>query len=650
MLSDRTSKALSGVSKATLNKGVRVKHLFRIMTHYPDLWMRAYSNIYSNRGAMTEGVDGKTLDGMSNARIKEIIDNLKEGTYSPKPVKRVYIPKKEGKKRPLGIPSGDDKLVQEVVRILLEQVYEPVFQEESYGFRPNRSCLLALNDIRKTWSGVKWIADMDIKGFYDNVNNSKLIELLEKKIDDRKFIKLIKSLLSAGVMEDWVLSKTYSGVPQGGICSPILANVYLHELDLFMKNLVDNFNKGKTRKISPEYIKLQTGILRAKNQLFDAKKRGGVLPFFFEEMEKHISRADERRRSISYYDTADEGFKRLRYARYADDFIVGICGSKQDVQEIFDQIRGFLKSKLLLDVADEKSGIHHITDGVDFLGYHIYGNPNLTRQRKTKCGVTKDGRTYYGTRRSATASIALEVPKEKVWEFCKRNGYIRKNYKPHPRNMLLHLDDLSIIKTFNAEMQGFANYYCLAPRKRLFLMEWAGISSLYHTLAKKHKSSCMKMKTKTRVGDEHGIFYEVKGQRRFCKIFKVKHLKEPDFTKSSDVVANAKIFSNRNTEILTRYNAGDCEYCGIGDKPVEIHHLRKLADVKAKPNKSALDLKMAALHRKTIILCVDCHNQLHSGQLPAWKRDFYKDGEPSAVKAARSVRRGDHVPTDTSGR
>ncbi len=646
MLSERTSKALNGISTATLHQGIRVKHLFRIMTHYPDLWMRAYSNIYSNHGALTQGVNDSTLDGMSLERVDGIISKLKDGTYVPTPVKRVFIPKKNGKKRPLGIPTGDDKLVQEVVRILLEQVYEPVFSEHSHGFRPKRSCQLALNEIRKTWSGIKWVIDMDITGFYDNVNHEKLIALLEKKIDDTKFIKIIKQLLSAGVMEDWVFNKTYSGVPQGGICSPILANVYLHELDQFLERKVSEFNRGKFRKTNPEYTKLQTPILRAKNKLFAAKKSGGVLPFFFEEQEKLIKELDRERRKIAFYDVNDSNYKRLRYIRYADDFAMGICGSKNDAEELSAEVKKFLKEELLLDISEEKSGIRHITDGFGYLGYHVFGDPKASRQRKVKCGTTRDGRTYYGTVRSNTAAIALEVPKEKIWEFCKRNGYVRNEYKPRPRNMLLHLGDVEIIKTYNAEMRGFANYYSLAPRKRLFLLEWAGVSSLYHTLAKKHKSTCNKLRGQTKVGDEHGIFFEVIGKRKFYKVFKIKHLVDPDFTRDIDRVANAKIFSNRNTEILKRYNANVCEYCGTRETKFEIHHIRKLADVKSKTNKTQMDLRMAAMNRKTIVLCKDCHDQLHKGTLPGWKRDHYKDGEPSAMKVASSVRRGDHVPTN----
>lgn len=162
---DRLSRKLEGLEQASKN-GYRVRNLNEIMRQ-PEIWYEAYANIYSNKGAMTRGIDEDTLDGMSKERINNIINPLKEETYKPKPVRRVYIPKKDGKKRPLGVPSGDDKLVQEVVRIILERIYEPIFSDNSHGFRKGKSCHTALEQIQKTWTGVKWFIEFDIKGFFD---------------------------------------------------------------------------------------------------------------------------------------------------------------------------------------------------------------------------------------------------------------------------------------------------------------------------------------------------------------------------------------------------------------------------------------------------------------------------------------------------
>ena len=257
---NRLNRKLEGLEKASKN-GHHAKDLYRMM-YQPEIWQEAYANIYSNKGALTKGVDDVTLDGMSHERIGHIIEKLKAGKYRFRPVKRVYIPKKNGQ-RPLGIPSGDDKLVQEVARIILERIYEPIFLDSSHGFRPNRSCHTALHQIQRVWTGVKWFCEFDIKSFFDSVDHEILVGLLERKIDDRRFIKLIKGMLKAGYLEEWQYHQTYSGCPQGGIISPILSNLYLHELDQFVAELANQFNRGKSRPIDPRYHK----VMNAKHRL-----------------------------------------------------------------------------------------------------------------------------------------------------------------------------------------------------------------------------------------------------------------------------------------------------------------------------------------------------------------------------------------------
>jgi RNA-directed DNA polymerase len=197
----------------------------------PYLFERAYEKVSLNKGALTPGVDGKTFDGMSLTKLADIAGRVADGTYRFRPVRRVHIPKGNGKTRPLGIPTVEDRLVQEAVRIILEAIYEPVFLDESHGFRPRRSCHTALNLIKKTWTGCKWLIEVDVRGFFDNIDHDVLLTLLKKRIDDDRFIGLIEGMLKAGYMEDWVLGRTYSGTPQGGVVSPLLANIYLHELD-----------------------------------------------------------------------------------------------------------------------------------------------------------------------------------------------------------------------------------------------------------------------------------------------------------------------------------------------------------------------------------------------------------------------------------
>ena len=189
MLNATTSKRLEGITKCSAN-GHKVLRTFQLMTNYPDLWLMAYQNIQENQGALTPGVTEGTLDGFSIERVDNLREALREGTYAPKPVRRTYIPKANGKLRPLGIPDSDDKLVQEVARIILEAIYEPVFKDTSHGFRKGRSCHTALEQVERVWKGVKWIIEVDIKGYFDNIDHEILMKILKEKIDDKKYLNL----------------------------------------------------------------------------------------------------------------------------------------------------------------------------------------------------------------------------------------------------------------------------------------------------------------------------------------------------------------------------------------------------------------------------------------------------------------------------
>jgi group II intron reverse transcriptase/maturase len=314
MLLERTIRALDGIRKCSTEGKRKVRDILEIITKYPDLWLQAYANIYANKGAMTTGIDGVTQDGFSNERINNLIKLLKEGKYFPKPSKRILIPKANGKLRPLSIPSGDEKLIQEVVRMILEAIYEPIFSKNSHGFRPNHSCHTALKNIT-SWQGTIWIIEFDIKGFYDNIDHTKMMQILEKKIHDVKFLQIIRRMLKAGYMEKWKFHKTYSGTPQGSILSPILANIYLNQLDNFVDTL--KYNKGKRRTKSPQYrsLEAQKNYLRKKIKKLVKLGQTNEAKLTHEKL-KEIGK---QQRSIPRGNPADDNFRRLRYCRYADD-------------------------------------------------------------------------------------------------------------------------------------------------------------------------------------------------------------------------------------------------------------------------------------------------------------------------------------------
>jgi len=218
------------VIRSASAQGRRIKDGYRLMFK-PDLWVKAYAKLAPHPGNMTPGMDGQTIDGFNLKIIDDLIRQLQEGSFRFSPVRRAYIPKKNGKQRPLGVPDFKDKLVQEIIRMILENIYEPVFSENSHGFRPHRSCHTALSQIKNTWKGLVWCIEGDIKGFFDNISHTGLISILEKKIEDRRFLRLLHNALKCGYVEDWKFHVTYSGTPQGGIVSPVLSNIYLNELE-----------------------------------------------------------------------------------------------------------------------------------------------------------------------------------------------------------------------------------------------------------------------------------------------------------------------------------------------------------------------------------------------------------------------------------
>jgi len=341
------------------NEAYCYERLYRNL-YNEEFYLLAYQNIYASAGNMTAGADGKTIDGMGMDRIQMLIDKMKDHSYQPNPARRTYIEKKNGKKCPSSIPSFDDKLVQEVVRLILESIYEPTFSDFSHGFRPNRSCHTALQQIQGTFTGVKWFIEGNICGFFDNIDHAVLINILRKRIHDEYFIALLWKFLKAGYVEDWTFHNTYSGTPQGSIISSILSSVYLNELDRFMEHYMKEFERGKKRQKSEEYANLE-----------------------------HM----------------DFGYRRLFYVRYADDWLCGVIGSKQKAEEIKADIGKFLLETLKLELSEEKTLITNARDKARFLNYDIFVSDNESLRED------KNGHT----RRVRNGKIRLYVPREK-WQ------------------------------------------------------------------------------------------------------------------------------------------------------------------------------------------------------------------------------------------
>lgn len=393
----------------------RFQRLYRNLFN-EEFFLIAYGKLAPNSGNLTEGISKETIDGFKLEKITKLIEDLKNERYQPKPVKRIYIPKKNGKQRPLGIPTFEDKLVQEVVRMLLEAIYEGKFSNQSHGFRPNRSCHTALKQIQHNFIGSKWFIEGDICSFFDTIDHHIMIQVLRKQIDDERFIRLIWKFLRAGYLEEWKFHKTYSGMPQGGIISHILSNIYLNELDSYMNKYRSEFNSGKRRKRNPEYehLKAKMDYLQQKiNKLEMNSNQRHELILQFKALKKQRSTLP----SVNFFDPE---FKRLSYTRYADDFIIGVIGSKEEALAIKYDIETFLRKELHIELSADKTLITHSSNTAKFLGYH------LTVSRDTSVKKNKNGKKM----RPYNGKCLLFIPKENWVNKLKELGAmkIEKNW------------------------------------------------------------------------------------------------------------------------------------------------------------------------------------------------------------------------------
>ena len=598
------ARVLNSLTKHSQTTEYRFERLYRILFN-EEMYYLAYQRIYAKPGNMTQGADGETIDRMSLPRIEKLILSLKDESYSPQPSRRVHIPKKNGKTRPLGVPSFDDKLVQEVVRMVLEAIYEGHFEDTSHGFRPHRSCHTALNAVQKTFTGKKWFIEGDIKGFFDNVNHDILIDILKERISDERFIRLIRKFLRAGYLEQWRFHGTYSGMPQGGIISPVLANIYLDKLDKYMKEYACQFDRGDRRAMNLEYKRYSRKIWWLGTKLKQTKDKDTR-----KELIDAIKQHQKNRMHLPSVDEMDEGYRRIKYVRYADDFIIGVIGSKSDCEAIKEDIKNFLGEKLKLTLSEEKTLITHGNRKAKFLGYEIYVRPFTDKTlRGEKSGVLIKA---YGKK------VVLEVPMFTMWdkllyyeamEIHQFEG--KAKWKPTSRTKLLHLDDLEILDAYNREIRGFANYFSIANNSsHLNSFKYIMQYSLYKTFARKYSTTARKIIAKYRHHKDFAVFYEDKKGGKKMRVFFNGSFKRKTtaMDASCDYVANT-IFNTTVSSLIQRLKAGKCELCGATEN-IEIHHVKRLKDLKGK---EPWKIQMIGRQRKTLAVCIPCHNKIHHG-------------------------------------
>jgi group II intron reverse transcriptase/maturase len=587
----RTANTILSVLQERGKNRQGLERIYRLL-YNRELYIAAYSKLYPNPGNLTPGTTSETIDGMSLEKIDKLIAEVSQERFRWTPVRRHYIPKGNGKTRPLGIPTWKDKLLQEVIRMLLEAYYEPQFSKYSHGFRPARGCHTALVEINRTWKGTIWFIEGDIKGCFDNIDHTMLINILERQIKDGRFLRLIKELLEAGYLEEWKYHHTYSGTPQGGVVSPLLANIYLNELDQWVESeLIPGVNKGKRRKENPDYQ-------RVRHQLHNIKYRG---------QQGSIKELLKQRRTLPSQDTDDPDYRRLLYCRYADDTLFGFIGPKQEAEEIKRRITDWIRTNLRLELSQEKTLITHgKTEKASFLGYHIgvlYRDYQLDSRKS----------------RNSNGRITLRIPQAVIRK--QQNKFMEKRKPATMRGWIVD-SDYDIVVRYQQIYRGLVNFYQLADNLcHLDALKWTMSGSLLRTLAAKHKTSVQKLADQLRATHEGIACYEVRIEREGKKPLIARFGGIPlRVNKQVEIVDEVRVTPRGRTEIVQRLLAETCEVCGTSEN-IEVHHVRKLSDLKKRykgRNMPTWVLWMAKRNRKTLMVCRTCHMAIHAGKPLHW--------------------------------
>lgn len=600
---------LSNLRKKSLDEKYQYTRLYRNL-YNPDFFLLAYENLSKNDGALTMGVDQRSIDGFSMEEVNRLIEVLKNKSYQPYPSKRVYIPKKNGKKRPLGIPSFCDKLVQEVIRMILEAIYEPNFSNSSHAYRKEKSCHSALLEIKRTFTGGKWFIEGDIKGFFDNIEHHTLVKILRRRIADETFIDLIWKFLRAGYLDEWKFHNTYSGAPQGGIISPILSNIYLNELDTYMESFKTSFNKGRKRKRATEYGRLHGKVRGLQKKIDSAYEQGNLENV--ESLKEKVKALKQELIQMPYSDPMDDGYKRLTYVRYADDFLIGIIGSKEDARFIRNEIATFLKEELNLELSMEKTLITNASSKhAQFLGYEVKVFKSQTIRTDSLGRKT----------RLLNGKVQLKMPHSawvnKLQKYQAIEMGANGTWKPRPRNYFQQNEDLEIVAQYNSEIRGLYNYYRLAENVSNHMHRFAYFMfySMLKTFATKYRTHTKQIRQKYMKNGRFVVEYETKrGTKQIHFIERSFPRVNGLLKEQTDTVPNTRYIMSA-TKLSDRIKAETCELCGRSNTTIHMHHVKRLKNLREKSSKSYLEQQMIARNRKTIALCKECHVKRHKGEI-----------------------------------
>lgn len=549
-----------------------------------DILIAAYSKLKSSPGNMTPGMDSETLDGINKEWFEKLRKDLRTNAFQFRPARRIEIPKANGSgSRPLGIASPRDKIVQGAMLLVLEAIFEPTFSIHSHGFRPGRSCQSALGEIKRTFTSMNWFIEGDISKCFDSFDHKLLIHLVSNRIADKGFTDLMHKALKAGYFFQAQYFSPELGTPQGSFVSPILCNILLHGLDVFILDLKSKFEVGTRRKINPLWRKLT---------------RAGQISLVHQN---HISSRMHK----------DPSYKRLRYVRYADDFLIGVIGSQQDCVEIRNKIYAFQLDELKLKLNLDKTKITHSRDGAaHFLGTDIRITPLNKRPLRL---VTRGDQNY---RTMANVPPLLHAPVNKLTDKLVERGFAKPGGKPTGCGRWLHFENHQIVKMFYQIWLGVKAYYSFADNlsslgRIFYILKFSCVLTL---------ASKLRLKTAKKVFAKFGKEVTIRdGKGKILASFPYQSLaktrkfdNKTKITKLNPMARLEKLASAtfRTKDVLDN----PCVICGDTEN-IEMHHVRKLRDSSRTIKKDFLTSMMSRMNRKQVPICRPCHIKYHKGQI-----------------------------------